>query len=62
MSRAELAAATGLSDGIVGRWLKVLKSEGKVRVAGDVDLRSKHTRYVRLRPATPTLFDEADQP
>jgi ATP-dependent DNA helicase RecG len=47
MSRAELVAATGLSDGIVGRWLKVLKSEGAVRVAGDVDLRSKHTKYIR---------------
>lgn len=59
MSRAELAAATGLSDGIVGRWLKTLKTEGKVGVAGDVNSRSKHTKYLRLRPVTPTLFDQS---
>lgn len=47
-SRAELADATGLSDGVVRRWLQVLRREGRVELIGGSGPQSKNTKYRRL--------------
>ncbi|MFI5911505.1 ATP-binding protein [Dactylosporangium sp. NPDC051541] len=49
-SRAELAAATGLSDQTVRRWLTILRREGLVE-GTETSSASKHTRYRRVRPS-----------
>lgn len=45
MSRAMLVDATGLSDQVVRHWLKRLRTEGYVEVAGTESLQSKNVRY-----------------
>lgn len=51
-SRAELAAATGLSDQVVSRWLRVLRKAGQVEVVGAVSTRSPNVRYRRTTSAS----------
>ena len=46
-SRADLAEATGLSDQVVSRWLRVLREAGQVEVAGSASPRSPNVRYRR---------------
>ena len=50
LSRAELAARTGLNDQTVRRWLKIMREEGTIEVAGDSP-KSMHVRYRRASQA-----------
>jgi hypothetical protein len=50
LSRAELAARTGLNDQTVRRWLKIMREEGTIEVAGDSP-KSMHVRYRRTNQA-----------
>lgn len=54
LSRAELAARTGLNDQTVRRWLAILRNEGAVELAGS-NPRSRAARYRRTRQAS--LFE-----
>ncbi|WP_328448564.1 helix-turn-helix domain-containing protein [Amycolatopsis sp. NBC_00438] len=45
-SRLELAAATGLTDQTVARWLRILRSEDLVETT-EVNVRNPATRYRR---------------
>jgi ATP-dependent DNA helicase RecG len=54
LSRAELAARTGLNDQTVRRWLTILRNEGAVELAGS-NPRSRAARYRRTRQAS--LFE-----
>jgi len=58
LSRAELAARTGLSDQTVRRWLKVMRQEGTVELVGSSP-RSTGARYRRSRQ---TLLFPRNQP
>lgn len=48
LSRAELAARTGLNDQTVRRWLTILREERAVELVGSSP-RSKNARYRRVR-------------
>jgi predicted HTH transcriptional regulator len=48
LSRAELAARTGLNDQTVRRWLTIMRDEGSVELAG-TSPRSTSARYRRAR-------------
>jgi ATP-dependent DNA helicase RecG len=52
MSRAELAARTGLSDQTVRRWLTIMREEGSVELVG-TSPRSTGARYRRARQGSP---------
>ncbi|MGQ0774667.1 MAG: ATP-binding protein [Pseudonocardiales bacterium] len=45
-SRADLVELTGLSDGVVAHWLRILRREGLVRTTGE-PTQSKNIRYRR---------------
>lgn len=61
LSRAMLVEATGLSDQVVRHWLKRLRVEGYVEVAGTESLQSKNVRYKatskKMIDAHQTAFD-----
>ena len=56
LSRAELAAITGLSNQTVRRWLTILRREGLVEIAGGESPQSKNARYRRCRPSAPNAL------
>ena len=51
LSRAELAARTGLNEQTVRRWLSMMRAEGTVELVGSGP-RSKSARYRRARQST----------
>jgi ATP-dependent DNA helicase RecG len=56
LSRAEIAARTGLPDQAVGRWLRVLRREGRVQLTTGSP-QSRLARYRRMpEPQQATLF------
>lgn len=58
LSRAQIAGRTGLSDGIVTRWLRRLRASGEVETVGDVGRRSPTTTYRRATQIQKTGRDE----
>jgi ATP-dependent DNA helicase RecG len=58
LSRAELAAATGLGDQIVTRWLRTLRAEGLIELVG-ANPRSPNVRYRRACQA-PLFMSEGE--
>jgi ATP-dependent DNA helicase RecG len=48
LSRREIELLTGLADQVVRHWLKRLRQEGRVAIAGDGKLQSKNVRYRRV--------------
>jgi ATP-dependent DNA helicase RecG len=45
LSRREIELLTGLADQVVRHWLKRLRQEGRVELAGDEKLQSKNVKY-----------------
>ncbi|MCK5753543.1 MAG: hypothetical protein KAH46_12675, partial [Mycobacterium sp.] len=48
LSRREIELLTGLADQVVRHWLKRLRQEGRVVIAGDGKLQSKNVKYKRV--------------
>lgn len=58
LSTKDIADRTGLQDQVIRRWLRIMRNEESVVIAGSEKPQSKNVRY---RAVTPTILDDGQQ-